>query len=119
LDICFKNGEERIDVNKIAILLSEIAGAHGLSSIETKSTVSTTSSLVDVPLLDAPLDVPATSPRGKDSIVSSRSKRSIKSSNETKRRKKRCPNGYRRHPKTKRCTVMSGPNKGKVIDTPQ
>ena len=119
LDICFKNGEERIDVNNIAILLSEIAGAHGLSSIETKSTVSTTSSLVDVPLLDAPLDVPATSPRGKDSIVSSRSKRSTKSSSKTKRRKKRCPNGYRRHPKTKRCTIMSGPNKGKVIDTPR
>ena len=30
---------------------------------------------------------------------------------------KRCPKGYRRHPKTKKCTVMSGPEKGKEIDS--
>jgi len=110
LDNCFKNGAERIDVNNIVILLSEIAGAHGLSSIETKSPISSTDDLVEIPL-DIPLEIPATSPRIQDSV-------SKKSSNKTKRRRKRCPNGYRRHPKTKRCTVMSGPNKGAVINTP-
>ena len=111
LDICFKNGSKIIDVNKIALLLSEIAGANSIPSI--KSSLPSTLSVAS-PQRASP-GAPRTSPMGIDSV---KSKSKAKKSTETRRRKKRCPNGYRRHPKTKKCTIMSGPNKGNVIDTP-
>ena len=111
LDICFKNGSKIIDVNKIVLLLSEIAGANSIPSI--KSSLPSTLSVAS-PQRASP-GAPRTSPMGIDSV---KSKSKAKKSTETRRRKKRCPNGYRRHPKTKKCTIMSGPNKGNVIDTP-
>lgn len=120
LDICFKNGNERIDVNKIVELLSELSGENYIIK-STKSTKSTKS-------LSFP-DIPHTSPRGKDSLTTVRVDEpqgdkepsviepASRKSSKTKTRRKRCPRGYRRHPKTKRCTIMSGPDKGKEIDT--
>ncbi len=117
LDICFKNGNERIDVNKIVELLSELSGENYI----TKSKKSTKS-------LSFP-DIPQTSPRGQDSLITVRVDEPLvdkepsvndpasRKSSKTKTRRKRCPRGYRRHPNTKKCTVMSGPDKGKVIDS--
>lgn len=104
LDICFKNGSQRIDVNKIIDLLSELSG--NISPVPPNKK----NSLVFP-------ELPLTSPRGKDSLKHS-TRTSLKVSKTKKQRKKRCPSGYRRHPKTKKCTVMSGPDKGKEIDTP-
>ena len=120
LDICFKNGNERINVDKIVELLSELSGENYIMK-STKSTKSKKS-------LSFP-DIPQTSPRGKDSLTAVRvdepqgdkepsvSEPASRKSSKTKTRRKRCPRGYRRHPKTKRCTIMSGPDKGKEIDT--
>jgi tRNA A-37 threonylcarbamoyl transferase component Bud32 len=106
LDICFKHGSKIIDVNKIVLLLSKIAGSNSLPAVVTSGH----KDVVKKTVFPFP-DIPTTSPRGEDSVK-------IKKTSPTRRRKKRCPNGYRRHPKTKRCTIMSGPNKGNVIDTP-
>lgn len=49
---------------------------------------------------------------------SARKKSSTRKKSPTRKHYKRCPKGYHRHPKTKKCTSMSGPNKGSVIATP-
>jgi serine/threonine protein kinase len=147
LEICFTNGNKVIDVDKIVILLSEIALPRTL--VATRSARKAEISPKPDPTLKP--DVPR---RGDVSIKPNESSENANRSMDANanrsmdananrsmdananrsmdanasesprqqqsrtRRKKRCPNGYRRHPKTKRCTIMSGPNKGKTIDTP-
>lgn len=112
LTMCFTNGAQRIDVNKIVMLLGKIALPNTTVSSKKKT----------IPFPEIP-DAPVSSLRGEDSIKKTSTDKKLlsqktKQSSRTKKRRKRCPNGYRRHPKTKRCTIMSGPDKGKEIDTP-
>jgi serine/threonine protein kinase len=121
LEICFTNGNKVIDVDKIVILLSEIALPRTIVSVRESRKPETTPNADSVVKPDVArkgdVSVKPEQEVDENGLVPDEVPTRQQSSAKT-RRKKRCPNGYRRHPKTKRCTIMSGPNKGKTIDTP-
>jgi serine/threonine protein kinase len=113
-DICFVKGDKKINVEKIIDLLMPLSDFSPSQKSESKTIIDLTSSPKSTPYDTTDIRKSVHSGMKERSLINSRSNQK---SQTLKVKRKRCPNGSRRNPKTKKCTIYKGEYKGTVVNS--